>query len=581
MSAMTLRVTDAELRALLVGRLQILSEAEFDNAQAMAKSLRTPLDKILISRGLPEGFLLQQLAQAWGISYIDLKVSDIKAQALEAVDEAFARSNIVIPFDAQNGHLKLAMCDPRNREILEELQHKTKLKIEPHLAPGPSILRAHLLYNRDLREMLRRTAGNGSIVVTRYQEHKPNDTGAAELLNRILEYAAITKSSDIHIEPYEAEVLVRCRIDGVLQEMMILLPQALPSLVSHIKVLAGMRIDERRAPQDGRFEISLNDLKFDLRVSSLPTQWGEKLVIRMLSKEFLAFELEDLGLASSDYEILLPNILRPHGLVLITGPTGSGKSTTLYSMLNRLASERKYLINISTVEDPVEYTLPRINQVSVNTAAGLTFAAALRSILRQDPDAIMVGEIRDRETADMAIRAALVGRLLFSTLHTNDATSAVIRIIDIGVEPFLLASTLSMVISQRLVRRICTSCRESMAPPPSTIALLRTRPDFEATIRALQSQNVLPRGDYPLTGIRLFKGKGCGQCQGTGFRGRLGVFELFQINDEIRGMIMARSDAASIRTAAIGRGMKTLFQDGLAKVLIGETSLEEVIRVAL
>lgn len=250
--------------------------------------------------------------------------------------------------------------------------------------------------------------------------------------------------------------MVRCRIDGVLQEMMILLPQALPSLVSHIKVPAGMRIDERRAPQDGRFEISLNDLKFDLRVSSLPTQWGEKLVMRMLSKEFLVFELEDLGLAGSDYEILLPNILRPHGLVLITGPTGSGKSTTLYSMLNRLASERKYLINISTVEDPVEYTLPRINQVSVNTAAGLTFAAALRSILRQDPDAIMVGEIRDRETADMAIRAALVGRLLFSTLHTNDATSAVVRIIDIGVEPLLLASTLSMVISQRLVRRICT-----------------------------------------------------------------------------------------------------------------------------
>jgi type IV pilus assembly protein PilB len=578
---MNLRVSDAELRALVVGRLDILTEAEFDNAQAMAKRLRTSVGRILISRGLPEGFLLQQLAQAWGIPYVDLKVSDIITKALDLVDEEFARSHVVIPLDAHNGSLKLAMSDPRNREVLEELQRKTKLKIEPCLAAGPSILRAQLLYKRELREMLNRAATNGSIVEVRSRKPEEHESKAAELLVRILEYAAITKSSDIHIEPYEIEVLVRCRIDGVLQDVMSLPPPLLPSLVSHIKVLAGMRIDERRAPQDGHFETSLTDLKFDLRVSSLPTQWGEKLVIRMLSREFLVYELEDLGLGASDFEVLLPNILRPHGLLLVTGPTGSGKSTSLYAMLTRLAAEKKYLINISTVEDPVEYTLPRINQVSVNIAAGLTFAAALRSILRQDPDAIMVGEIRDRETADMAIRAALVGRLLLSTLHTNDATSAVIRMIDIGIEPFLLASTLALVISQRLVRRICTNCRESMPPPPSMIAALRARHDFEATVRALQSQNVLGRGDYPLSGIRLFQGKGCAQCQGTGFRGRLGVFELFQINDTVRAMIMQRSDAASIRAAAISAGMKTLFQDGLAKVFIGETSLEEVLRVAL
>lgn len=578
---MNLRVGDGELRALLVGRLEVLTEAEFDNAQAMSKTLRTSLGRILISRGLPEGFLLLQLAQAWGISYIDLKVSDIKAHALDLVDEQFARTKVVIPFDAQNGHLKLAMCDPRNREVLEDLQRMTKLKIEPFLAAGPAILRAHLLYKREVREMMKLTTGNGSVVIASNKEGDGHETAPAGLLDRILQYAAITKSSDIHIEPYETEVLVRCRIDGALQEIMSLPPKSLPSLVSHIKVLASMRIDERRAPQDGRFEISLNDLKFDLRVSSLPTQWGEKLAIRVLSKEFLVFELEDLGLSASDYQILLPNILRPHGLVLITGPTGSGKSTTLYGMLTRLGAERKYAINISTVEDPVEYTLPRINQVSVNTAAGLTFAAALRSILRQDPDVIMVGEIRDRETADMAIRAALVGRLLFSTLHTNDATSAVVRMIDIGVEPFLLASTLAMVMSQRLVRRICTNCRESMAPVSSTIAALRARPDFETTIRALQSQNVLGRGDHPLSGIRLFKGKGCAQCQGTGFRGRLGIFELFQINDQIRGMIMERSNASSLRSAAIAGGMKTLFHDGLAKVFLGETSLEEVLRVSL
>jgi DNA-binding response OmpR family regulator/energy-coupling factor transporter ATP-binding protein EcfA2 len=328
-------------------------------------------------------------------------------------------------------------------------------------------------------------------------------------------------------------------------------------------------------------DMDLGGFKADLRASAVPTQWGEKLVLRMLSKEASVIDLEGLGLDPTGYQIVLRNLLRPFGMLLITGPTGSGKSTTLSAMLQRLAAERQNMVNITTIEDPVESTIPRINQIPINLAAGLDFAAGLRAVLRQDPDVIMVGEMRDRETAELGVRAALLGRLLLSTLHTNDATAAVPRLMDMGIESFLLASTLSLVVGQRLVRRICTSYRESVTPEESVLRALQARPDFEATIRILRDQGVLSKGADPLSALRLFRGKGCRQCGGTGFKGRLGVFELFEIDEQVRGMIMERRDAASIRAAAISRGMKTMFQDGLAKVFLGETTLEEVFRVAL
>jgi general secretion pathway protein E len=303
--------------------------------------------------------------------------------------------------------------------------------------------------------------------------------------------------------------------------------------------------------------------------------------MRVLSKENVILDLEDLGLGGADYDIVLRNILLPFGMILITGPTGSGKTTTLYAMLMRLGAERHNVVNISTIEDPVEYTMPRVNQIQNNPAAGIEFTTGLRALLRQDPDIIMVGEIRDGETAEIAVRSALVGRLLLSTLHTNDATGAVPRLLDMGVEPFLLASTLALVIAQRLVRRICANCRESVVPDTSILKVLRVRPDFDRTIQLLQDQGVLGKGEEPLAGIRLFRGKGCAQCHGSGFRGRVGVFELFEVDDQIRRMIMERQDTSIIRVEAITRGMKTMFQDGLAKVFFGETTLEEVFRVAL
>ena len=374
---------------------------------------------------------------------------------------------------------------------------------------------------------------------------------------------------------------MRCRIDGVLKEVLSVAPAAHASLVARVKILASMRIDERRVPQDGRLELDLSGLRMDIRVSSIPTARGEKLVLRLLAKEAAFVDLEELGLASSDFDTLRANLLRPFGMILITGPTGSGKSTSLYGMLTRLGIERQHALNISTIEDPIEYTMPRVSQMAVNVAAGLEFADGLRALLRQDPDVIMVGEIRDKETADIGVRAALVGRLFLSTLHTNDSTGAVARLLDMGVEPFLLASTLVMVLAQRLVRRICMACRESFDGDATRVAALRARPDFEHTLGVLRSEGVLGVADDLSGGVRLFRGRGCLQCAGSGFRGRVGIFEVFQIDDDIRRMIMERRDGAVIREAAIAAGMKTMFQDGLAKALLGDTTLEEVFRVAL
>ena len=577
---MALRVSEQELRDLLVTRLEVIDAAEFEKARTMAARLRLPLERALVERGrVPFNFLLEHLAQTWGVGFIDLKVGDVHPDALRAIPEDYARANTLIPFDRHDDRLQVAMWDPRDRNAIDEIQRMTKLQVAAYLAPAQAIRRAQLLYKGDLREMLERSAENA---LTGQRAPRPGeDRTSAELVDRMLEYAAVSRASDIHIEPFELEALVRCRIDGVLQEVLSLPPAALAPVVSRIKILAGMRIDERRIAQDGRFEADLAGLKLDIRASSVPTLWGEKVVLRVLARETAAVDLEDLGLIPPDFEIALRNILRPFGMILLTGPTGSGKSTTLYAMLMRLGVERQNLVNISTIEDPIEYTIPRVNQIPVNPSAGVDFSTGLRALLRQDPDVIMVGEIRDRDTAEIAVRAALVGRLLLSTLHTNDATGAVPRLLDMGIEPFLLASTLALVVGQRLVRRICVGCRESVVADAALLKLIRSRSDFEDTVRVLRAQGALGSGADPFAGIRWFRGKGCRQCGGRGFRGRLGVFELFELDDQIRGQIMERRDAGTIRATAIAKGMKTMFQDGLGKVFLGETTIEEVFRVAL
>ncbi len=597
-------VTDGELRTLLVEQLELVDAAEFEKAQQMAARLKIPLERALAERGrIPISFLLAQLAQAWEVGFIELKVGDVQLDCLETVREEYARSHGVMPFERHERKLKVAMANPRDRLIVREMGQMTRLEIVPYLAPEGAIRRAQLLYKSNLREMLERSALRASTEINRpargagpeapgpqwhgvaadpaARRGAPAEASAADLVTRILEYAVVTRASDIHIEPYELETLVRYRVDGVLHEVLSLAPATHPSLVARIKILGAMRIDEHRIAQDGRFEADLSGFVVDLRVSVVPTQWGEKAVMRVLAREAAAADLDDLGLSPADGEILLRGLRRPFGMILVTGPTGSGKSTSLYAMLRRLSVERQNAVNISTVEDPIEYSMPRVNQIPLNLAAGFDFASALRALLRQDPDVIMVGEIRDSETVSIGVRAALVGRLFLSTLHTNDATAAVPRLLDMGVEPFLLASTLVLVMAQRLARRICVACRESAAPEPRALAALRARPDFEHTVRGLQAQGVLGPGPDPLAAVRVFQGRGCAQCQGSGFRGRIGLFELFSVDDEARRLIMDRKDGGVIRTAAIQAGMRTMYEDGLAKVLLGETTLEEVYRVAI
>jgi type IV pilus assembly protein PilB len=580
MMASELQVSETEFRELVVNSLELVTPEEFEGAHSLARRFHLPLEEALAERShVPLKFLLEQLAQRWNVQFTELGVAEIRPAALHRIAEDYARTHLVVAFKVDQESLSVAMVNPRDSRTITELSHRTGLRVVPYLAPRENIERAHLLYRGNLLDLLRRAVECGNQADTEVGQ-PDTETNATRLLTQILEYAALSRASDIHIEPYEHETLVRYRIDGVLHEVLAVPPAAIVPLVARIKALARMRIDDRRSPQDGRLDGEVGALKLDLRVSSLPTYWGEKIVMRVLAKQHMTIDLENLGLVDADRERVLRTISRPHGMILVTGPTGCGKSTTLYALLARLGSERKNLVNISTVEDPVEHPLPRVSQINLNPAAGIDYASGLRALLRQDPDIIMVGEIRDHETAEIAVRAALVGRLLLSTLHTNDAPTAIPRLIDMGVEPFLLASTLSMVIAQRLVRRICFSCRESIDGDDSVLdALSRGRPGFAEALKQSRSQGALFGTDHQANGFRLFRGKGCPQCNGTGYSGRVGVFEVLEIDNDIKRLILSRPDSASVRNIAARNTLKTMYQDGLAKAILGETTLDELARL--
>jgi type IV pilus assembly protein PilB len=567
-------INDAEARTLFVEELDLVNAEEFEICRTLAQRLKAPIEQVVAERGrVPLRFVLEQIAGSWGVQFTDLKTAGIDTGALRRIREEVARAHHVAAFAVGPEGLSVAMSDPRDRNALNELRRLTNLKIIPFFAEPAAINRAHLLYHEHVRGMLRPAAAETGIA-------KTEEVSATDLLARTLEFATVSGASDIHIEPYADELVVRVRVDGVLRDVLSRPTAAAAPLAARIKALAGMRIDDRRSPQDGRFMHKIGGVQLDLRVSSLPTQHGEKVVMRVIPQDARVFDLEALGLHDDDHAALTRTLARPFGMVLVTGPTGSGKSTSLYAMISRLTAERQSLVNISTIEDPVEHELPRVTQVSVNPTAGIDFASGLRALLRQDPDVIMVGEIRDRETAETAVRAALVGRLLIASLHTNDTVSAVPRLIDMGIEPFLLSSTVTMVIAQRLVRKICTGCRESVTLDDASSALLLDRPDWDRISASLQERGILRSGADALAGMRLFRGRGCPTCNGSGFRGRTGLFEVLEITDEMRRLILTRPDANTLAAAGMRNGMRTMFEDGMVKVLLGETTLEELVRVA-
>ncbi len=536
-----------------------------------------PVEKIISQHNLvPVDKITQAKAQILNVSYIKLEGKAIATDILNLVPEAAARRYTIIPFDKKEDELWVAMADPLDIQISQFVEKRSGLRVKPFLAQAEDILKAISdQYSQNLTSEV--TSALKEVADVRPEENVQTgpeilrEAPVSNIIDQLLEYAIKSRASDIHIEPQEDRTRVRYRIDGILQEK-ILLPKGVhDALVSRIKILSVLKIDEKRLPQDGRFTFTFGKNIVDLRISTVPTVFGEKVVMRLLPKSTGAPSLLELGLRGTSFKTLESQLLRPHGIILICGPTGSGKTTTLYSILTKISTTK---VNIVTIEDPVEYQIPGVNQVQVNSQVGLTFASALRSFLRQDPNIIMVGEVRDTETADLAIQAALTGHQVFSTVHTNSSSGTPPRLLDMGVEPFLLTSALNAVVGQRVVRKICPHCRIEFDASPEVVE------NIKAVLGKLLPAST--RGEPTSLGVslRLFKGRGCSFCANTGYLGRVGIFEVLSISEQISKLILEHAASGSIEQAAVASGMVTMKQDGYLKVLEGVTTMEEVLRVA-
>jgi type IV pilus assembly protein PilB len=528
-----------------------------------------PIDKTLIKNGIvAEKDIATALAAVLGVPFIDLADYLVDTSVVKLIPEPIAQKYKLIPIFKVGQTLTIAMANPQDVNAIDQVRLKAKCEVEPVLATETAIKHAIDQYygiggsiEDVIKGMHDAKADLTALEISSKDLEKLDLNKLADappvikLVNLIIMQAIKDKASDIHIEPEEKALRVRYRIDGILHEGSNP-PKALePAIVSRIKVLASMDIAEKRKPQDGRIQLKMQGGAVDMRVSSFPTVYGENIVIRILDTSNLRLELTELGMSPVILEEFSRLIKKPFGIILVTGPTGSGKTTTLYAALSAVNSVEK---NIITIEDPVEYQLKMIRQTQINPKAGLTFASGLRSILRQDPDIIMVGEIRDSETAEIATQAALTGHLVFSTLHTNDATGAVTRLIDMGIEPFLISSSVIGALAQRLVRVICPKCKDKISPTD----------DMLKDLGIGREANIL-----------FYKGKGCTHCKDTGYLGRTGIYELLIIDDDIKRLIINKADANEMKKKAIERGMKTLRDDGIAKVLAGITTVEEILRV--
>lgn len=534
-----------------------------------------PIDEYLLnSTNLKSEDILKAKGKLLNIPVVNVAKIPVSPQALELIPESLARKHHFIPYEyhEKDNAIKVVMKNPFDLQTIEFLQKKTGKRILPVLGIADDIEKAiDIFYSQGLSpnitSALKDVEPEVKTVTSQNILNLIKEAPIAKVLETILEYSVKGRASDIHIEPQEAKTRVRYRIDGMLQEKLVL-PKAIhDSLVSRIKIVSGLKIDEKRIPQDGRFNYKYADEEVDLRVSTLPTSHGEKVVMRLLKKTGGIPDLPELGLRGPQLKLLEEAFIKPYGVLLITGPTGSGKSTTLYSVLSRL---NKPTVNIVTLEDPIEYELKGINQVQINPQAGLTFATGLRSFLRQDPNIILVGEIRDKETTGLAIQAALTGHLVLSTLHTNDAATAIPRLIDLGGEPFLIASILNVLVAQRIVRRLCNHCKQPFNPSPEVIE------DIKHVLGDLLPADKRSNGQFP----KLYRSPGCSECNSSGYFGRVGIFEVLQISPTINRMIIKRSSAKDIEAQARQEGLIDMAQDGYLKAISGITSIEEVMRVS-
>jgi len=550
---------------------RLLSDEQYEQIKVKAATGGQSPVSVLKSFGyVSDEKIAEAQAKILGIPYISLSAVSFSPQALSFLPRVVVERFSLIPFlyEEKTKTLSIAMANPTDLDAIGFVRQKTGLIIKSFAANPREVTEA---INQQYQQALVGEVGEAIKESEEFTEKTVDskdidkiiqEAPIAKIVSTILEYAVNSRSSDVHIEPLEDKLRVRYRIDGILYDKLSLPRNVQDALISRIKILASLKIDERRVPQDGRFNFKINKEEVDIRVSIIPTVKGEKIAMRLLHKSGGVPSLTDLGLMGTSLKMLESAVLRPHGIILICGPTGSGKTTTLYSLLSRLNTTR---VNIASLEDPVEYEIAGVNQVQINPAVGLTFASGLRSFLRQDPNIILVGEIRDKETTDLAVQAALTGHLVFSTLHTSRAAGAIPRLVDLGAEKFLLVSTINALVGQRIVRRICVHCKESYVPPTQLIE------EIKQVLGPLFPEN---------KEVKLYKGKGCNECGDMGYMGRVGIYEVLPVTEKISRLILEKTDENAIEQQAMLEGMITMKQDGYLKVLQGETTMEEVLRVA-
>ncbi len=565
--------------ALVLKKDGHISEADYARLQQQSATTGVAIDVLLEKYpNLSAETIAKAKAELYNVGYVDMKSLAASPESLSKIPESVAEHYRVLPFayDIKNHELSVAMANPLDLQSIAFLEAKSGTRVKPFLALAEELTaeipkRYAQSLSAEVTQVLKEAGDsdiNKRIVDVERIGEVIREAPIAKIVATVLEFAVKSRASDVHIEPLEDHTRVRYRIDGILQEKLVLPKKTHDAVVSRVKILAELKIDERRIPQDGRFTFKVEDQEVDLRVSTLPTVDGEKIVMRLLRKSSNVPTLAQLGFKGMALKNIEDSIKVPHGIVLITGPTGSGKTTTLYSVLHMLNTPK---VNIVTLEDPVEYQIDGVNQVQINPKAGLTFATGLRAFLRQDPNIIMVGEIRDNETADLAIQASLTGHLVFATLHTNSAAGALPRLLDMQAEPFLLASSMTCVIAQRVLRQVCSECKEAYTPDNNTVE------ELKRVLGAVYDSYVQKNGG---TTPKLYRGRKCEVCGESGYKGRLGIFEVLKITEQVGRQILERAPASDIEKTAVASGMLLMEQDGYVKALEGLTTLEEVMRVA-
>ena len=570
-------LNDIEIKKIFLSK-KILNEKQIKKAEEDSIKEKVLLGDYILNKNLvSEKVFFDVIANYFNIPFVDLKNIIIRKDILFLIPEPIAKAHEIVAFDQNNDFLFVATLDPLDLQTFEFIKKKINKNLKIHLTDPKSIQEALRQYHKSLEaEFKELTEPEKEATGDKDLKELAEDLPVIRIVDTLLEYAIFEGASDIHIEPTERNVVVRYRIDGILRDVMTLPKTVQAGVVARIKVLSNLKIDEHRLPQDGRFKIHTEQYKIAFRVSIIPVYDGEKVVLRLLNESSKTLSLEQLGLERTALEIIKTNIKKPHGMILVTGPTGSGKTTTLYTIMNILNTPE---VNISTVEDPIEYRMPRINQSQVNPKINFTFANGLRSLLRQDPNIIMVGEIRDQETAEIAINAAMTGHLVMSTVHTNDVATTPQRLINMGVPSFLVATTTIVIMAQRLARKICQNCLVSYNLDKALIEEINKNFNVPEVLKMMNREGVIAKDLKNLETLLFYKGKGCKQCNNQGYKGRIGLYEILEITPKIADLITREAHASELQKAAVEQGMLTMLQDGFIKAKNAVTTLEEVLRV--